>query len=145
VNLCVAEHLLAEADNGLMRVVFDNLLGNAWSSPRESLSLGLRLEQDQQQGETVFFVRDNGAGFDMSYGRESFPSVSNGFHNEVRFREQELGLHRAPRYRPARRTHLGEQCGRPGATFYFTIPPASWRPPVIRNRVILLWQTTQTT
>jgi len=62
VNLHVAERLLAQADNGLMRVLFDNLLGNAWKFTAKVSEPRIEVGTDQQQGGTIFFVRDNGAG-----------------------------------------------------------------------------------
>ena len=124
VNLCVAEHLLAEADNGLMRVVFDNLLGNAWKFTARVSEPRVEVGTDQQQGETVFFVRDNGAGFDMSYAESLFRPFQR-LHNESEFAGTGIGLATVHRVidRHGGRIWASSAVDQ-GATFYFTIPPA---------------------
>ena len=65
-------NLVVEADRGLLRIALSNLLGNAWkfTSKRTDcrIELGLRSHETQK----VYFVRDNGAGFDMRYADKLF-------------------------------------------------------------------------
>jgi two-component system NtrC family sensor kinase len=61
VKWCIEEQLLVEADSGLMRVVLDNLLGNAWKFTAKVSAGRIEVGTDQQEGVTVFFVRDNRA------------------------------------------------------------------------------------
>lgn len=76
----VAEGLLAKADVRLMEVLFDNLLGNAWKYTARTASGQIEFgafkeqggEQLDKRGGTVYFVRDNGAGFDMQYAGKLF-------------------------------------------------------------------------
>ncbi len=124
VNLRVAEHLPAEADNGLMRVVFDNLLGNAWKFTAKVSEPRIEVGTDQQQGGTVFFVRDNGAGFDMSYAESLFRPFQR-LHNESEFAGTGIGLATVHRIidRHGGRIWASSAVDQ-GATFYFTVPPA---------------------
>ncbi|GAC1396292.1 MAG: hypothetical protein NVSMB65_15450 [Chloroflexota bacterium] len=68
----IAEGLTATGDAPLLRAVVDNLLGNAWKftsgRPTARITVGVR----QDAGETIYFVRDDGAGFDMAYADKLF-------------------------------------------------------------------------
>jgi light-regulated signal transduction histidine kinase (bacteriophytochrome) len=124
VKWCIEEPLLVEADSGLMRVAFDNLLGNAWkftakvSAPR--IDVGTR----RQEGVAVFFVRDNGAGFNMEYAEKLFSPFQR-LHTESEFAGTGIGLATVHRIvdRHGGRIWADGEVDR-GATFYFTIPPA---------------------
>jgi len=67
VDWVVADGLVATGDAGLLRIVLENLLGNAWKftgkQPRGQIEFGVA----DRDGATAYFVRDNGAGFDMAY------------------------------------------------------------------------------
>jgi two-component system, NtrC family, sensor kinase len=124
MTLCVADNLMGDADKGLMRVVFDNLLGNAWKFTAKIHQPRIEVGAERQEGGTVFFVRDNGAGFDMSYAESLFRPFQR-LHNESEFAGTGIGLATVHRV-------IDRHCGRiwassavdQGATFYFTIPPA---------------------
>jgi len=122
VELRIAERLPAEADSRLMRVAFDNLLGNAWKFTAKVPTARIEIGAEQQQGGTVFFIRDNGAGFDMSYAEKLFRPFHR-LHNESEFPGTGIGL--ATVHRIIER-HGGriwaEGTVDHGATFYFTIP-----------------------
>ena len=124
VELRIAERLPAEADSRLMRVAFDNLLGNAWKFTAKVPTGQIEIGSEQKQGGTVFFVRDNGAGFDMSYAENIFRPFQR-LHNESEFPGTGIGL--ATVHRIIER-HGGriwaEGVVDQGATFYFTIPSA---------------------
>ncbi|HXI82643.1 MAG TPA: PAS domain S-box protein [Verrucomicrobiae bacterium] len=72
VALRIGEDLKAKGDPQLLRVVLENLLGNAWKytakKPRATIEFGV----DQDNGNSSFFVRDNGVGFDMQYADKLF-------------------------------------------------------------------------
>jgi len=124
VELRVAEQLLTEADSRLLRVAFDNLLGNAWKFTAKVPQARIEIGAEQKPGGAVFFVRDNGAGFDMSYAENLFRPFQR-LHAESDFPGTGIGL--ATVYRIIDR-HGGriwaEGTVDRGATFYFTIPPA---------------------
>jgi light-regulated signal transduction histidine kinase (bacteriophytochrome) len=117
----IAEGLSAEGDTGLLRVVMENLLGNAWKftarEPEALIEFGV-LEQD---GEPVYYVRDNGVGFDEGYVEKIFGPFQR-LHGEDQFEGTGVGLATVDRIV---RRHGGNlwaegEVGR-GATFYFTL------------------------
>lgn len=119
----IENDLIAEADSGLMRVVFENLLGNAWKYTTKVPKAQIQVGVQQQEGVTVFFVRDNGAGFDMRYADKLFRPFQR-LHVASDFEGTGIGL--ATVHRIIER-HGGriwaESAVDQGATFYFTIPP----------------------
>ena len=121
VAVAVAPGLTARADAGLVRVVLTNLLGNAWKftggRPDPRIVVGRAGADDP----AVFFVRDNGAGFDMAYADKLFGAFQR-LHAEHEFPGSGIGL--ATVQRIVHR-HGGEAWAEgatgAGATFYFTL------------------------
>jgi len=66
VALDVAPGLVVAADGRLIRILLDNLLGNAWKFTGGAARATIGVGSERRDGESVYFVRDNGAGFDMS-------------------------------------------------------------------------------
>src|SRR5262245_14861007 len=62
----IAPDLSAEADGRLVRILFDNLIGNAWKFTAKTPNPHVEVGAERRDGGTVFFVRDNGTGFDMT-------------------------------------------------------------------------------
>jgi two-component system NtrC family sensor kinase len=124
VRLSIEDQLLAEADSRLMRVAFDNLLGNAWKFTAKVSEPRIEVGIDQQQGGAVFFVRDNGAGFNMKYAESLFHPFQR-LHNESDFPGTGIGLATVHRIidRHGGRIWASSAVDQ-GATFYFTIPSA---------------------
>jgi two-component system NtrC family sensor kinase len=121
VDLRLTEQLLAEADSRLMRVVFDNLLGNAWKFTAKIPGAWIEIGAEQKQGGIVFFVRDNGAGFDMSYAEHLFRPFQR-LHNESDFPGTGIGLATVHRIIDRHGGRIwAEAAVEQGATFYFTI------------------------
>jgi signal transduction histidine kinase len=125
VQFDIAQGLLADADPQLMRVVLDNLLGNAAKFSSKASDAKVEFDHMSRNGQSVFFVRDNGVGFDMSYANKLF-GVFQRLHSSSEFEGTGIGL--ANVYRAIQR-HGGTiwaegQPGR-GATFYFTLPTPS--------------------
>ena len=91
VDVRVAEGLVAWADPGLLRIVLDNLLGNAWkfTSKREDA----RIEVGTARGDpgTSWFVRDNGAGFDPALAEKLFAPFQR-LHSSKDFEGTGIGL-----------------------------------------------------
>jgi signal transduction histidine kinase len=114
--------LVAHGDAGLLRVLIENLLGNSWKFTRKHTAPKIEFGQEQSRGATVFFVRDNGAGFDMKYANKLFGAFER-LHSPGEYEGHGIGL--ATVQRIVNR-HGGDAWGegRPGqgAIFYFTLP-----------------------
>lgn len=72
IELVVAPGLRAQGDPRLLRIVFDNLLGNAWKFTSKQERAAIEVGTMSHDGTTAYFVRDNGAGFDMAYAGKLF-------------------------------------------------------------------------
>jgi signal transduction histidine kinase len=114
--------LMANVDRTLMRTVLENLLGNAWkfSAHRDVTHIAFGATTTEE-GETVYFVRDDGAGFDMAYVDKLFDTFQR-LHRQDEFEGSGIGLATAQRIV---RLHGGriwaEAIEDKGATFYFTL------------------------
>jgi PAS domain S-box-containing protein len=122
VDWVIAEGLAAEGDVRLLRVVFENLFGNAWKftakHPRARIEFGAL---PQSNGARTYFVRDDGAGFDMARVGQLFVPFKR-LHDPSQFRGTGIGL--ATVQRVIRRHHgkiWAEGAVDRGATFCFTL------------------------
>lgn len=121
VEMTIAEGAIARGDANLVGIVMENLLGNAWKFtgrlPVAHIEFGTRV----QDGETIFFIRDDGAGFDMAYSAKLF-GVFQRLHSMTEFEGTGIGL--ATVHRVISR-HGGRIWGEggvgKGATFSFTL------------------------
>ena len=130
VRAVVEPGLTAEGDVRLLKVVLDNLLGNAWkfSLHRKPAEITVGQTRDSA-GQTVFYVRDNGAGFDMAHADKLYRPFQR-LHTPAEFAGTGIGLATVQRI-------VGRHGGRlwadaapgVGATFFFTLPKG--RPPAI--------------
>ena len=114
--------LLAQGDPRLLRQVLDNLLGNAWKFTARQSRTRITLGSEQgSAGETVYFVRDNGAGFDMAYIEKLFGAFQR-LHTEAEFAGTGIGLATVQRIilRHGGRAWAKSALNQ-GATFYFTL------------------------
>lgn len=117
----IQEGLTAEGDPRLLRVVLTNLIQNAWKFTRKKGEARIEFGAVKKEGKTVYFVRDNGAGFDMAYVDKLFAPFQR-LHGAGEFEGTGIGL--ATIQRIIRR-HGGEvraegEVDR-GATFSFTL------------------------
>ncbi|GEM_PF-6631545 len=121
VDVIIGNDLNGYADTNLMHIVLDNLLGNAWKYTSQHPTATIEFGSMTQNGEKVFFIRDNGAGFDMSYLDKLFKPFQR-LHTVEEFAGNGIGL--AMVYRIIKR-HLGrvwaESEIEKGATFFFTL------------------------
>lgn len=123
VAFSIHEDLWGDADRNLARIALRHLLHNAWkfSSRREPASIEVGA-QDGAPGERVFFVRDNGEGFDMSYVDKLFQTFQR-LHTDTGVEGSGLGLVTVSRII---RRHGGRVWAQStpgaGAAFYFTLP-----------------------
>ena len=122
VDAQVQSGLRVQGDPTLLRMVLENLLGNAWKYSGKREHAEIRFESEQRQGERVFVVTDNGAGFDMRFADRLF-GVFQRLHSASDFQGTGVGLASARRIV---RRHGGDiwaesEIGQ-GARFYFTLP-----------------------
>ena len=117
----IAEELVTQADEILLRNVLENLLGNAWKYTGLKDAAIIEFASYPQDGELVYFVRDNGIGFDMTYSDKLFGAFQRLHGPEF----DGMGIGLATVQRIIRR-HDGdiwaEAAQNEGATFYFTLP-----------------------
>ncbi len=117
-------NLLARGDNDLLTVVLENLLNNAWKYTGKVEKPLVELGVHDRSGDTVYFVRDNGAGFDMAYVDKLFGAFQR-LHSDHEFHGLGVGLATVARIV---HRHDGEIWAEAqvdqGATFYFTLAPS---------------------
>ncbi len=122
VRFIIAKGAHLFADEGLMQVVLDNLLGNAWKYTSKAESAEIEFGYKDEESGTIYFVRDNGAGFNPRYADRLFRPFQR-LHSQSEFTGTGVGL--ATAYRIITR-HGGKIWAQgnvdQGATFSFTLP-----------------------
>lgn len=121
LQFTVQSDLVAQGDVHLLQVVLDNLLGNAWKfthqCPEAVIEIGSKTEGD----EYIYFVRDNGAGYDMAYADKLFSAFQR-LHDAKDFPGTGIGLATVQRVIHKHGGRIwSESAVDEGATFYFTV------------------------
>ena len=104
-----------------MRIVLQNLFDNAWKYSSKVRDAVIEFDRTVKDGKTVYFIRDNGAGFDMIYYDKLFTPFQR-LHSENEFTGSGIGLATVKRVilkhggRIWAESAVGE-----GSTFYFTV------------------------
>jgi light-regulated signal transduction histidine kinase (bacteriophytochrome) len=122
VAVAIAPELVAAADAHLIRIVLENLFGNAWKFTKRSANAQIEMGAFREEDALVFFVRDNGAGFDMTYAQKLFQPFER-LHAYSDFPGTGVGLATVERIvqRHGGRIWARAEPGR-GATIYWTLP-----------------------
>jgi light-regulated signal transduction histidine kinase (bacteriophytochrome) len=125
VHLMVAPGLATAGDPRLLRGVLENLLANAWKFTGKTEAARIEVgaaPSDEPAKEAVFFVRDNGAGFEMAHADRLFGAFQR-LHSQAEFAGIGIGLASVQRIiaRHGGRVWAESKPGQ-GATFYFALP-----------------------
>ena len=122
VTMITGTNIVAQGDPRLLEVALENLLTNAWKftlgTPQPTIEFG----ETEQAGEAVYFIRDNGVGFNMNYVNKLFKPFER-LHADSAFAGTGIGLSIVSRIitRHGGRVWAEGEEGK-GATFYFTLP-----------------------
>jgi len=123
-DVIIKPDLIVNADSHLLRIALDNLLGNAWKFTGNREIARIEFGSLDQNGERVYYIKDNGAGFNPNYADKLFSPFQR-LHTESEFPGTGIGLALVQRIL---RRHGGriwtESAVDQGATFYFTLGEA---------------------
>jgi signal transduction histidine kinase len=125
VEFVAPESIVAWGDASLLKVALENLLGNAWKFTARKEGARIEFGADRKPGpglsSPVYYVRDNGAGFDQTYADKLFGAFQR-LHGQDEFEGTGIGLATVARivHRHGGRVWAEGKVGE-GATFYFTL------------------------
>jgi light-regulated signal transduction histidine kinase (bacteriophytochrome) len=117
----IEEAMHAEGDPRLLGAMLENLLGNAWKFSGKRQRTRIEVATNEREGRTVYFVRDNGAGFDMTYAAKLFGAFQR-LHSAAEFEGTGIGLATVQRivHRHSGQVWAEGEVG-VGATVYFVL------------------------
>jgi light-regulated signal transduction histidine kinase (bacteriophytochrome) len=120
-HFVVEDGVRGNGDARLLAVLLENLLGNAWKFTSKRKSAEIAFGCDERDGKRTYFVRDNGAGFEMAYAAKLFAPFQR-LHSTSEFEGTGIGLATVRRVVRRHDGHVwGEGVVDVGATFYFTL------------------------
>jgi light-regulated signal transduction histidine kinase (bacteriophytochrome) len=121
VDVVIKEKALVSGDARLLREMLVNLLGNAWKFTSQRSPAKIEFGQTEKSGERLFFVKDNGAGFDMKYADKLFIPFQR-LHSVTEFAGNGIGLAIVKRIIERHGGSIwAEGEAEKGATFYFKL------------------------
>lgn len=120
VEFHIADHMIVNADASLIRVMLENLLSNAWKFTSKKAEAVIEVGMKQEDGKPVYYVRDNGAGFNMKYSDKLFGAFQR-LHRMDEFSGTGIGLATVLRVLHRHGGRIwAEAAVDQGATFYFS-------------------------
>lgn len=124
VDIRIADDVTAFGDARLLQVALENLLANAWKFTRRQTQAQIIFDVEVRDHDTVYFVRDNGAGFNMAHAEKLFGAFER-LHDDEQFEGTGVGLATVRRVIQRHGGNIwAESAPGKGATFYFTLDPA---------------------
>jgi light-regulated signal transduction histidine kinase (bacteriophytochrome) len=121
VEVVIADEMTVQGDAPLLRIVLENLMNNAWKFTGQQPQAHIEVGMTQQSGECVYFVRDNGAGFDMAYVNKLFAPFQR-LHSMQEFPGTGIGLVTVQRIITRHGGRIWTEAAvNQGAAFYFTL------------------------
>jgi len=122
VAVVIEDGMASQGDAGLLRAALANLLGNAWKFTAHEPAARIEFGVAHHDGEDVYVIRDNGAGFDMTYAHKLFGPFQR-LHGHDEFPGTGIGLAIVQRvlHRHGGRVWAEGEVGN-GAAFFFTLP-----------------------
>ena len=122
VEFIIPDGIKAWGDRSLLHIVLENLIGNAWKFTSKHPTARIEFGRQKQKEKLVYFIRDDGAGFDMNYAQKLFGTFQR-LHTTAEFPGTGVGLATVQR---VIHRHGGEVWAEAeiekGSIFYFTIP-----------------------
>jgi signal transduction histidine kinase len=121
VEFVIEDGLTAKGDSRLLRVVLENLIGNAWKFTAKKPRARIEFGDERLNGRRAYFVRDDGVGFDMAYADKLFGAFQR-LHSATEFDGTGIGLASVQRiiHRHGGRVWAEGELEQ-GATFFFTL------------------------
>lgn len=117
----IEEGLSTQGDRRLLQIMLSNLLGNAWKFTSKRELAEITFGQEQKDGERIYFIRDNGAGFDMAHTDRLFRAFQR-LHSNSEFEGTGIGLATVQRIVHRHGGNVwAEGIVNQGATFYFVL------------------------
>jgi light-regulated signal transduction histidine kinase (bacteriophytochrome) len=121
IAISIQDEMVTRGDSRLLRVLLENLLGNSWKFTSKETNAQIEFGLTTHDGEPAYYVRDNGAGFDMKYVDKLFGAFQR-LHSAADFEGTGIGLATCKRivHRHGGSLWAEAEVGQ-GATFYFTL------------------------
>jgi signal transduction histidine kinase len=122
IEISVQDQMVADADRRLVMILLENLLNNAWKFTAKVAQPRIEFGRQPPEAGSAYYVRDNGAGFDMTYAQKLFQPFQR-LHTDAEFSGTGIGLATVRRIveRHGGRVWAEGAVGQ-GATVYFTLP-----------------------
>lgn len=121
VEMIIQADMIVHGDTQLLRVALENLLGNAWKFTSKQPDAQIKFGMTAENGQRVYYVKDNGVGFNMAYADKLFGAFQR-LHGATEFEGTGIGLATVQRvvHRHGGQIWAESEVNR-GATFYFTL------------------------